>query len=248
MGSADTVPGFLARIDRSGRCWRWPGAWHANGYPLVKFQGRQWLVHRLAYNLLIGPLDQGEQLVKACAQQGCVRPGPGHWELRRSPHDQMLGELPRGIRYQGADKHGVDVWRVSVYLGRDRQRRRVEQRVRVRGALDDAVAKRDELLARRQAERRKVTAGVYGKTMAELLDRYFAIWQKTPRKGHLPAKITVYHRSLLIEQVLKTRPIASSSSGRRARRIFWFPTMSAAAKGASQYCPEIPFCFTVSRE
>jgi integrase len=203
MGSADTVPGFLARIDRSGQCWRWPGAWQAGGYPLVRFQGRQWLVHRLAYNLLIGPLDQGEQLVKACAQQGCVRPGPGHWELRRSPHDQMLGELPRGIRYQGADKHGVDVWRVSVYLGRDRQRRRVEQRVRVRGALDDAIAKRDELLARRQAERRKVTAGVYGKTMAELLDRYFAIWQKTPRKGHLPAKITVYHRSLLIEQVLK---------------------------------------------
>jgi hypothetical protein len=63
--------------------------------------------------------------------------------------------------------------------------------------------KRDELLARRQAERKKVTAGVYGKTMAELLDRYFAIWQKTPRKGHLPAKITVYHRNLLIEQVVK---------------------------------------------
>lgn len=132
-----------------------------------------------------------------------MRPGRGHWELRRPPHDQVLGELPRGIRYEGTDKHGVDVWRVSVYLGRDRQRRRVEQRVRVRGALDDAVAKRDELLARRQAERKKVTAGVYGKTMAELLDRYFAIWQKTPRKGHLPAKITVYHRNLLIEQVVK---------------------------------------------
>ena len=64
MGSPDTVPGFLARIDRSDPCWRWPGAWQAGGYPLVKFQGRQWLVHRLAYNLLIGPLDQGEQLDK----------------------------------------------------------------------------------------------------------------------------------------------------------------------------------------
>ena len=75
MGSPDTVPGFLGRIDRSSDCWRWPGAWQANGYPLVKFQGRQWLVHRLAYNLLIGPLDQDQQLDKTCGQAGCVRPG-----------------------------------------------------------------------------------------------------------------------------------------------------------------------------
>jgi integrase len=203
MGSPDTVPGFLARIDRSGQCWRWPGAWQANGYPLVKFQGRQWLVHRLAYNLLIGPVDPGQQLDKKCGQPGCVRPGPAHWELRPPAPGRMLGQLPRGIRYESTDKHGVDVWRVSVYRGRDRQRKRVELRVRVRGTLDEASAKRDELLVRRRAERKKVTAGVYGQTMAELLDRYFTIWQRTPRKGHLPAKITAYHRHGLIEQVIK---------------------------------------------
>jgi hypothetical protein len=62
MASPDTVLGFLARIDRSDQCWSWPGTWQANGYPLVKFQGRQWLVHRLAYNLLIGPLEPGQVL------------------------------------------------------------------------------------------------------------------------------------------------------------------------------------------
>jgi hypothetical protein len=77
MGSPDTVPGFLARIDRTDQCWTWPGTWQTNGYPLVKFQGRQWLVHRLAYNLLIGPLEQRQQLDKTCTQRGCVRPGPG---------------------------------------------------------------------------------------------------------------------------------------------------------------------------
>ena len=169
MGSPDTVPGFLARIERSGQCWSWPGAWQAGGHPLVRFQGRQWLVRRLAYNLLIGPLEPGRQLDKKCGQPGCVRPGPGHWEPRTPGPARMLGQLPRGIRYEGTDKQGVDIWRVSVYLGCDRQRKRVELRVRVRGTLNDATAKRDELLVRRQAERKKVTAGVYGQTMAELV-------------------------------------------------------------------------------
>ena len=75
MAGPDTVQGFLDRIDRQDACWRWPGTWHANGYPLVKFQGRQWLVHRLAYNLLVGPLEPGQQLSKACGGPGCVRPG-----------------------------------------------------------------------------------------------------------------------------------------------------------------------------
>jgi hypothetical protein len=35
MGSPDTVPGFLGRIGRSDQCWSCPGAWQANGYPLV---------------------------------------------------------------------------------------------------------------------------------------------------------------------------------------------------------------------
>jgi hypothetical protein len=89
MGSPDTVPGFLDRIDRSDQCWSWPGVWQANGYPLVKLQGRQWLVHRLAYNLLNGPLEQGQQLDKTCGRAGCVRPGPGHWELRPPRGDRL---------------------------------------------------------------------------------------------------------------------------------------------------------------
>src|SRR5919198_3348685 len=80
MAGPDTVQGFLDRIDRQDDCWRWPGTWHAGGYPLVKVQGRQWLVHRLAYNLLVGPLDPGQRLSKACEGPGCVRPGDGHWQ------------------------------------------------------------------------------------------------------------------------------------------------------------------------
>jgi integrase len=203
MGSPDTVQGFLDRIDRSGECWTWPGAWQVNGYPLVKFQGRQWLVHRLAYTLLVGPLEPGQRLHKCCATAGCMRPGMGHWEVNQPETVRAAKGLPRGVRYEGQDKQGTDVWRVSVYLGRDQHGKPVERRVKVHGSVEDALQRRDELLAAREQERQRLQAGVYGKTMAELLDRYFAVWQKTPRKGHLPAKITVYHRHHLIEKVIK---------------------------------------------
>jgi hypothetical protein len=74
-------------------------------------------------------LEQHPQLEKTCEQVGCARPGPGHWELRPPRRDRLAGQLPRGIRYEGTDKHGVDVWRVSAYLGRDQQRKRIELRV-----------------------------------------------------------------------------------------------------------------------
>ncbi len=222
MGERDTVTTegerfldrFLDRIDRSAECWRGLGKWQANGVPLVQVQGRQWLVHRLAYHLLIAPLERAQRLHKACQGEGCVRPGPGHWELRHATAGAGRGrpEPPRGISSKGCDKDGVDVWQVSVYLGRDEYQggKQVEQRVRVHGTLEEAIVKQQELLERRDQERRdqerrKLAAGVHGRTMAELLDRYFTAWQKTPRKGNLPAKITAYHRHRLIENLIKPR-------------------------------------------
>ncbi len=171
MDGPDTAHGFLERIDQSGDCWTWTGTWQANGYPLVKFQGRQWLVHRLAYSLLVGPLNADQHLHKACGGAGCVRPSGGHWGLSRRHVPGPRSDLPRGVRYEGTDKRGMDVWRISVYLGRDQRRKRVEQRVRVHGTLEQALRKRDQLLARLGEERRKLATGVRGKTMAELLDR-----------------------------------------------------------------------------
>jgi len=130
---------LLARIDRSADCWRWLGRWQANGAPLVQVEGRQWLVHRLAYHLLIAPLERDQRLYKACQGEGCVRPGPGHWELRHATPRRAQGrpEPPQGISYKGCDRNGVGIWQVSVYLGRDQHQggKPVEQRVRVHGTL-----------------------------------------------------------------------------------------------------------------
>jgi hypothetical protein len=84
-------------------------------------------VHRLAYHVLVAPLAPRQRLRKVCAGPGC-----GHWELAEpAARPAAAGELPRGISHEGTDKLGVDVWRVSVYVGRDAERGRaqVEQRV-----------------------------------------------------------------------------------------------------------------------
>jgi integrase len=234
----------LERIDRSGACWTWPGTWSAGGQPLVKFQRRTWLVHRLAYHVLVAPLTPSQRLRKACARPGCVRPGAGHWELSEpAGRQQAAGRVPRGIRYEGTDRQGMDVWRVSVYVGRDGEqgRGRVEQRVRVHGSLEDAVARREELLERVATERQKLAAGVWGKTMSELLDRYFTVWRKTPRNGHVPAASTAYGRHWLIETVIKpglgARVPAELTPGMLAE---WYDQLMASGYTTRKVVSQLP--------
>jgi integrase len=206
-GSVQVV---IAQIDRSGECWQWPGQWRPNGQPAVRVSGRVHLVNRLAYQALVAPLESGQKLRKACQTPGCVRPGPGHWDLPRSARTAgsvrpAQPKTPRGITYLGVDKDGQEVWRLSVYLGRDIAggNRRVEHRERVHGPLQAAIDRREALLAETAAERRRVAAGVRGKTMADLLDAYLPVWRRTPRKGHPPAPKTVYQRDLLVANVIK---------------------------------------------
>jgi integrase len=206
-GSAQAV---IDQIDRSAACWTWPGRWNVSGRPLVEVDGKRQLVSRLAYQALVAPLGDRQRLRQACHTPGCVRPGPGHWELAEATRPVRAGRQPRpprGITFEGVDKDGQEVWRLSVYLGRDPAggNRRVEHRERVHGSLEAAVARRDAVLAGVEAERRRLAAGVRGKTMADLLDAYLPVWRRTTRKGHPPAPKTIYQRDLLVEKVIKPR-------------------------------------------
>lgn len=74
-----------ARVDRDGPvpqyrpdlgpCWLWGGAPCPNGYgKLVGDAGPMIGVHRLAYELLVGPIPEGLQLDHLCRVRTCVNP------------------------------------------------------------------------------------------------------------------------------------------------------------------------------
>lgn len=55
-------------------CWIWGGALNSRGYGCVSVKGRVQLTHRLAYQLLVGPIADGMTIDHICEIKRCVNP------------------------------------------------------------------------------------------------------------------------------------------------------------------------------
>lgn len=55
-------------------CWAWKGAQNNKGYGRVRFNSVAVYAHRLAYELLIGPIPDGLELDHLCRNRACVNP------------------------------------------------------------------------------------------------------------------------------------------------------------------------------
>src|SRR5213593_4533327 len=66
---------FWAKVNKAeGSCWRWTGSQRRGGYGRVRIGGRDFVAHRVAYELTIGPIPDGLQLDHLCRNRLCVRP------------------------------------------------------------------------------------------------------------------------------------------------------------------------------
>jgi len=66
---------FLARIDKTDSCWNWTGAHSGkNEYGQMQIDGKQVLVHRVAYSMWVGRIPDGLVLDHLCRNRKCVRP------------------------------------------------------------------------------------------------------------------------------------------------------------------------------
>ena len=61
------------RIDTTGPCWEWEGC-RVVGYGKVYAGGRTWRVHRLVWELLVGPIPDGMVLDHLCHNRACSNP------------------------------------------------------------------------------------------------------------------------------------------------------------------------------
>lgn len=66
---------FWEKVDGSGDCWEWTGTRQTMGYGSfwVLGQGKR-LAHRVAYELLVGPIAEGRELDHRCRNRICVNP------------------------------------------------------------------------------------------------------------------------------------------------------------------------------
>lgn len=69
-------------VDPDSGCWRWTGtSARTLGYGRIKVDGRPQYVHRLAYELWVGPIPDGlvidHVIARGCVHKDCIRP----WHL-----------------------------------------------------------------------------------------------------------------------------------------------------------------------
>lgn len=70
---------FWAKVDKSGDCWEWTAATQGKGYGQIHEridfkQYRSRLAHRVAYELVKGPIPDGLDIDHLCRNRKCVNP------------------------------------------------------------------------------------------------------------------------------------------------------------------------------
>ncbi len=87
-------------------CWLWTGAFSSNGYGSIRIKQKGHNTHRIAWELMFGPIPAGMFVCHRCDVRGCVR--PDHLFLGTSI-DNIRDMMRKGRDYRGIPKRGSDV-------------------------------------------------------------------------------------------------------------------------------------------
>ncbi len=71
---SDEATRFWAKVNRGAGCWLWTASRDKGGYGRFRQHGRTALAHRVAYELVIGPIPAGKELDHLCRNRACVNP------------------------------------------------------------------------------------------------------------------------------------------------------------------------------
>jgi HNH endonuclease len=167
MTLADRLFGRVL-IDQASGCWLWTGARSAAGYGQMRVDGRTLYVHRLAWEMLRGPISPGLVLDHLCRIHNCMN--PGHLEPVSQRVNILRGtskavtNAAKAVCDNGNEFSGENTYvrkdsggRQCRVCGRERRqnhRDKVNARERVRRATDP------EHRARRIANSRKYRAAL----------------------------------------------------------------------------------------
>ena len=85
---------FWPKVQKTETCWLWTGALKSGGYGQF-FAEKYALAHRVAYELVVGPIPEGLTLDHLCRVHNCVN--PAHLEPVTNGENLRRGMGPTGI-------------------------------------------------------------------------------------------------------------------------------------------------------
>ncbi len=95
---------FESKVERTDTCWLWVGATNSRGYGCWGVEGVSHLAHRVAYEVLVGPIPEGLTIDHLCFNKLCVN--PAHLEpvtrrenIRRAYELSKPTHCPQGHEY-----------------------------------------------------------------------------------------------------------------------------------------------------
>ena len=90
---------FWSRVVKSDDCWEWAGAHDNHGYSKTSFEYRDMAAHRVAYELVVGPIPEGLTIDHLCRNRGCVN--PAHLEPVTQRENTLRGVSPAALPCSG---------------------------------------------------------------------------------------------------------------------------------------------------
>lgn len=129
----DALSRLMRRVNKTETCWLWTGPVNSSGYGGIGFQGKTQGVHRVAYQLLVGPVPQGHHVLHRCDTPRCVN--PEHlWTGTSSDNMKDARDKGRAMPFRGA---GVKNPRAKL----DPEKVEQAKVMRANGALYTVLAK-----------------------------------------------------------------------------------------------------------
>lgn len=116
---------FWSKVNRrdDDGCWLWTAARAPNGYGHFWLDGTMCGAHRVAYELLVGPIPNGLQIDHLCRNRACVN--PAHMESVTASENARRGELGRHWRLRTHCVNGHNLAEHGRYGTRDGYRVRI---------------------------------------------------------------------------------------------------------------------------